>query len=667
MQEAWNYAMTNMEGPMSTPGRQNGARRSVTMTERALRKEYVREPGANDSGSIGNVIARMRRMNIGRRSRKAKGAIFLGAAFASIVGTRAAAGSTLSSADFTVTLSRVDSSGNTTTLDDASLKTYFSAARCACPTNVVATLTLASASASKVGSSSVQAQLSVGSDCDNSAATGCQSLGSTLTLTETTTSTTETISTASFFEGTTCAADSTATRLWAIVRQDGSRLDSEPSLAINLGGAGLVSPTATAAQSADKGLLVSWRTSADSSTIQGHQVLCSPALASPPSAAFDYCSASAPTGGTGPFATLDSKYVCSDLVTVGTNSVRIHSLVNGQSYQVAVVAVGNDGTASSPSTIATGTPAPTYGFDDIYYQNGGTAQTGCAIAGEEQDTDSGLGRIVCLLFVCTSLLRCRRRFTWRAARGRARVATLAVLVAIGGSGTARAATFAEMQLGTTEDTVPKGEPSPRGWNLELRFGPYRPGVDDEFSARGSDARPYAQTFSTSRHLMSQIEIDRQLSHLAGTWALGVTAGYMRVSAASFSADLATRSGDQTALRVVPTSLSLVYRADQLRRYEQIGLIPYAKVGLDCAFWSISNTAKASDTTGRTLGWHTSAGLSLDLASLDPDAARTMDAETGVNQTALFVEVGRYALNGFGASNVLHVGDTTWLAGLMLEF
>ena len=44
----------------------------------------------------------------------------------------------------------------------------------------------------------------------------------------------------------------------------------------------------------------------------------------------------------------------------------------------------------------------------------------------------------------------------------------------------------------------------------------------------------------------------------------------------------------------------------------------------------------------------------------------MDREAGVNQTALFFEVVRYDLSGFGSGSALRVGDTTWFAGLMLE-
>jgi len=98
----------------------------------------------------------------------------------------------------------------------------------------------------------------------------------------------------------------------------------------------------------------------------------------------------------------------------------------------------------------------------------------------------------------------------------------------------------------------------------------------------------------------------------------------------------------------------------------VPLVPYAKLGLGCALWSASDTSASGSTSGTTLGWNAAAGVSFDLSFLDPDAARTMDIETGINQFAIFFEVTRVALDGFGSSSVLRVGDTTWLGGLMLE-
>jgi hypothetical protein len=110
----------------------------------------------------------------------------------------------------------------------------------------------------------------------------------------------------------------------------------------------------------------------------------------------------------------------------------------------------------------------------------------------------------------------------------------------------------------------------------------------------------------------------------------------------------------------------VFRADSFHEASGFPLIPYVKAGIDSALWTISDTAKSSSTNGVTWGWHAAAGLALTLDFIDPDATRSLDQETGVNQTAIFFEVGRWALDGFGSSSVLRVGDTTWFAGLSFE-
>ena len=225
-----------------------------------------------------------------------------------------------------------------------------------------------------------------------------------------------------------------------------------------------------------------------------------------------------------------------------------------------------------------------------------------------------------------------------------------------------------------EHSVIIGDPSapapahtPRHWNLELRFGPYKPDIDSEFADRGQTARPFEETFGSSKHLMSQLEIDRQIAYRGGTWAVGLTGGYYHASARALAADRVTRTGDETALRLIPLSVSLVYRADVWHQRSGFPFTPYAKAGFDTTLWSVTDTAKASVAMkGSTLGWHGAAGVSLDLSFLDPESAHLMDAESGVNQFALFFEVVHYAIDGLGASSALRVGDTTWLAGLMLE-
>jgi hypothetical protein len=560
----------------------------------------------------------------------------------------------LSSADFELTLSRTNGSGEATALSLDELATYFSVARCACPTTVVANLSLASsATAASLAGHTVEAQFMVGSDCDVVTATACVPVGSAVTLSSTKTSTSTSVATSSIFAAagrSTCAASTTSTRLYAIVRLDGARLASEPSLALTLGGAGPKAPTAVTVTPADEGLLVSWTASRDSTTLQGHQVLCSPGPAKAADPSYEACGTSAPDGGAGPFDSLDPQLVCSGLVAVGTSSTRVHGLENGRSYQISVVAVGVDGTPSAPSKTAEGSPAPTVGFMDLYKDGGGAAQGGCAVG-----ASGARGGVVALAIAALVLARRRRRAA----------AALVVAGALGGAAREARAGDGALAAALASPIDPNGYASPRQWNVELRFGPYRPDVDSELADRGLDARPFEQLFGKSRRLMMQLEIDRHLLHRGGTWALGLGVGYYNASAATLSADLSGRAGDETALRLIPLSAALVYRADTLRERFGSPIVPYAKAGLDCTLWRASDTSQPS-TSGRTFGWHAAAGLTLDLSPLDPEAAQAMDRESGVNQIAAFFEVVRYDLHGFGARDALRVGDTTWFAGLMLE-
>ncbi len=214
--------------------------------------------------------------------------------------------------------------------------------------------------------------------------------------------------------------------------------------------------------------------------------------------------------------------------------------------------------------------------------------------------------------------------------------------------------------------------------MELRFGPYRPDVDGEFANLPAEERPHAQYFGTGRKLLSQVELDYQFFKAFGSLALGVSVGYFTQKASAFvepaSGDADVRSGDSTRLMLIPTSLSLVYRFDVLALRANIPIVPYAKAGLDWVYWSVSdgNGRVANGTMGGrgrggTTGYHGAVGLAFMLDAFDPGSAQEFDAETGINHTYVFVEFRHSEINGLGKQNRLHVGDTTWSAGLMFEF
>ena len=99
------------------------------------------------------------------------------AAAGAVVGvTRAAPAradaTTLASSDFTLVVSRVDGSGHFVALNDSQRAAFFTQARCACPTSYGVSLALTSAGAAKLAASdTLQAQVMIGSDCDNVGAT----------------------------------------------------------------------------------------------------------------------------------------------------------------------------------------------------------------------------------------------------------------------------------------------------------------------------------------------------------------------------------------------------------------------------------------------------------------------------------------------------------------
>ena len=128
---------------------------------------------------------------------------------------------------------------------------------------------------------------------------------------------------------------------------------------------------------------------------------------------------------------------------------------------------------------------------------------------------------------------------------------------------------------------------------------------------------------------------------------------------------AHRRRDQ--LGIIPLSLAAVYRADLLRTRLGSPLVPYAKLGLGCALWSVNDTSAQALALGQYAGLERRRRCQPGFViHRSRRAAHTMDMETGVNQIAIFFEVRSQRSDGFGSSSVLRVGDTTWLGGLMLE-
>ncbi len=132
--------------------------------------------------------------------------------------------------------------------------------------------------------------------------------------------------------------------------------------------------------------------------------------------------------------------------------------------------------------------------------------------------------------------------------------------------------------------------------------------------------------------------------------------------------------DESTLKIIPLSASAIYRFDYFLERRRFPLVPYGKVGLDWAYWQITDgndeiatDARGGEGRGGTFGWHAAVGLQFALDFIDPDAARDFDADMGVNHTSLIFQLTHADISGLGMSDRLRVGDTNWSLGLMFQF
>ena len=250
------------------------------------------------------------------------------------------------------------------------------------------------------------------------------------------------------------------------------------------------------------------------------------------------------------------------------------------------------------------------------------------------------------------------------------VATI-LIVLVAAPRASRAQDFAQ------EASIVEGETynrykSPQRFAFELTFGPYTPDIDSEFNGART---PYKDYFGSGANLLTRVEFDYQFWHRYGSLAAGLGVGYFSVTGNSPVANgTGLPSGDQSQLKIIPISLSAIYRFDYFLQERGFPLVPFGKLGLDWAYWqntdgngNIADADSSGHGRGGTLGWHVAGGVALTLDFLDPDAAHDFDQDMGVNHTALTFEFFHSDISGLGQADRLHVGDTNWTLGLLLEF
>jgi hypothetical protein len=638
----------------------------------------------------------------------------------------------LATSDFTIILQRLDGS-TWVDLSNTDAGVYLNQARCQCATKIRFLVQMASGSQSKLATltattTGTNAKLYVGANC-----AGLNSLNVPYCADSAILGTLDGLSTLSsygswpvettvsqVFSG--AQVDCTGTLTTSIVlwiNTTGTISpdltgSSAPSLAIKLDGTPPPAPTGVVVEGGNESLEVSWATEeADNPDLAGYLVFCmrgdglqvfNPSFYNSDSNKYDcagssqYCTSqllcpdSAPAlstalasdvagsttatevGAPAFFQDLDPSYLCSNRLSPSQLSTRLRILQNGIPYTVGVAAVDTSGNISPIMSGFIQRPVPTIDFYQAYRDAGGKSPGGyCSLAGPHAQ----IGAISVLAgcgFLALIIFRRRRRARRTLSRG------LPFLLLVLAINPARAQNIA-LESDEMSGDQAKSFRTSKEWAVELRFGAYRPDVDSEVS--GSGQTPYKTMFGGGRHLMSQLEVDWQFFQKFGSLAAAVATGYYSVGAKAFVADPATgkcvtdpngacvRSGDSTSLRLIPVAALLVYRWDVAADLWQIPLVPYAKLGFNYTFWSITDGNgsvphfEGGRGSGGTLGWQACAGISLMLDILDPDATRSLDMETGINHTYLFFEWD--LVDDLGVNHQLHVGDSSWIVGLMFEF
>lgn len=215
-------------------------------------------------------------------------------------------------------------------------------------------------------------------------------------------------------------------------------------------------------------------------------------------------------------------------------------------------------------------------------------------------------------------------------------------------------------------------PSPQVGAFELKFGPYTPNADDEPSLKESGATPYKDTFGDDWMFLTTVELDWQFARLPGvSFGLGGSLGFMQEYAKA-ETESGVESSDYTVLNVMPFSLLGVVRIDALADLLEVPIVPYFKGGLCWYLWWILGggslaSARGEDAVGGTPGWQINPGIMLRLDQFDTMSARTFDNEIGVNHSYLFAELLWATVDGFGRDRFMYLSDTTFMAGIALEF
>jgi hypothetical protein len=227
-------------------------------------------------------------------------------------------------------------------------------------------------------------------------------------------------------------------------------------------------------------------------------------------------------------------------------------------------------------------------------------------------------------------------------------------------------------FGRYDEPGMQAETSSQNFTLELRGGPYLPRVDSEFPVN----RPFETFYGAKRRVALGAEFDWYPFEIRNTLRFGPGVGVMYTSVGAdgfIKKDPENRASGQTSsLKVFPHWVAAVLRFDALARRTPIPIVFTAKAGLAQALWWTSDEPRNSPAydgsmgRGRSYGYYYGAGAMLDFGFLDNTRSKRLDAFLGINHIYFFGEFYALELDGFGATDIMNVGDRSWVLGLAFD-
>lgn len=234
--------------------------------------------------------------------------------------------------------------------------------------------------------------------------------------------------------------------------------------------------------------------------------------------------------------------------------------------------------------------------------------------------------------------------------------TAAAALALAAAATAAPAEAQYTYSSSYSDTYDRPTASPEHFAMEIRVGGYSPDGEGGFD------EAFQRNFGDEIGPLVGLELDVVPLRIPYVGLVGVG---VRFDWAKYTGKARALAGDtgnvdqEQEFRIFAFPAMAVLRVDVLARELGVPVILTGKLGLSTVVTTIDNGSRR-EHAGVNFGLAWGAQVALELDFINPNRARTLDDEWGINHTYLLFEL-LGNTNGLGGSNI------AWTAGLGLTF